>query len=132
MNVVKGRLKALRDHVLVTDMNFDEQVTKSGIVLRSDDGKSEGVKPRWSKVFAVGHEQTSFKVGEWVLVSHGRWTRGITVEDENGDEIIVRRVEASSILASSDERPNDLELGILSSTEQGQTFTPEMFAQPSY
>jgi hypothetical protein len=41
-------------------------------------------------------------------VEHGRWTRGITVEDENGDEIIIRRVENKSIMLQSNDRPDDV------------------------
>jgi co-chaperonin GroES (HSP10) len=129
MNVVKGKIVPLRDNVLITDMSFDEQKTASGIIIRSDDGKSEGIKPRWGKVWAVGSEQKDIKVGEWILVEHGRWTRGITVEDESGDEIIIRMVETKSILLSADEKPNDVYTGGMSSTQQGQVFTPDMFAK---
>lgn len=124
---VKGQIKPLRDNVIVRDMNFGEQKTTSGIILRSDDGKSEGVKPRWAKVFAVGPEQQDVKVGDWVLVEHGRWTRGITYENESGEEIVIRRVEVKSIMMVSNDKPDDLELGSYSSTLQGQTFSPDMF-----
>lgn len=124
---VTGKILPLRDNVIVTDMNFDEQRTSSGIIIRSDDGKSEGVKARWSKVWAVGPEQKDVSVGDWILVEHGRWTRGITYQDESGNDIIIRRVEVKSIMMASEERPSDLELGTYSSTEQGQTFTPDMF-----
>jgi co-chaperonin GroES (HSP10) len=111
MNKVKGKIIPLRDNVIVTDMNFDQQVSKGGIVILSDDGKSEGVKPRWGRVWAVGPLQQDVKVGEWILLEHGRWTRGITVEDENGNDIIVRMVETKSIMMSADERPNELSFG---------------------
>lgn len=111
MNVVKGTLKPLHDNVLVTDMSFEEQTTASGIVIQSDDGKSHGVKPRWCRVWAIGPEQHDVKVGEWIYVDHGRWTRGIKVE-EDGEEIIIRRVEVSSILLQTDERPSDVYLGM--------------------
>lgn len=128
MNVVTGKIIPLNDNVLITDMDFGEQKTTSGIIIRSDDGKSEGIRPRWGKVWAIGPKQTDVKVGEWILVEHGRWTRGVTVQDENGDEVIIRRVDPSNILASADERPGGIEFGTQSSTEQGQTFRPEMFA----
>ena len=115
MNVVKGKLKPLRDNVLVTDMNFEEQTTASGIIIQSDDGKSHGVKPRWARVWAIGPEQQDVKVGEWIYIDHGRWTRGIKVED-NGQEIVIRRVETSSILLQADERPSDAYLGMDSGT----------------
>jgi co-chaperonin GroES (HSP10) len=129
MNVIKGKIVPLRDNVLISDMSFDEQVTSSGIIIRSDDGKSEGIKPRWGRVWATGPEQQDVKVGEWILVEHGRWTRGITVEDQNGDEVVVRMVETKSILLSADEKPNDVYTGGMSSTQQGQVFTPDMFAR---
>jgi co-chaperonin GroES (HSP10) len=133
LNVVKGRLKPLKDNVLITDMNFEAQKSKGGIVILSDDGKSEGVRPRWGKVWAVGPEQRDVKIGDWILIEHGRWTRGVKVEDENGDEVIVRRVEVKSIMMSSEEKPeDDLFGGQHSSVEQGQTFRPEMFAGPQF
>ena len=115
MNVVKGKLKPLRDNVLVTDMNFEEQTTASGIIIQSDDGKSHGVKSRWARVWAIGPEQQDVKVGEWIYIDHGRWTRGVKVED-NGQEIVIRRVETSSILLQADERPSDAYLGMDSGT----------------
>jgi co-chaperonin GroES (HSP10) len=111
MNVVKGKLRPLHDNVLVTDMSFEEQTTASGIIVQSDDGKSHGVKPRWCRVWAIGPEQKDVKVGEWIYVDHGRWTRGVKVED-NGNEIVIRRVEVSSILLQADEKPSDVYLGM--------------------
>jgi len=111
MNKVKGKIIPLRDNVIVTDMNFDQQISKGGIVILSDDGKSEGVKPRWGRVWAVGPLQKDIKIGEWILLEHGRWTRGITVEDENGNDIIVRMVETKSIMMSTDECPSELSFG---------------------
>jgi len=107
MNIVKGKLRPIRNHVLVSDMSFEEQQTSSGIIIQSDDGKTHGVKPRWAQVWAVGPEQTDVKVGEWIYVEHGRWTRGIKVEyDET--QTVVRKVDADAILLTADERPNDV------------------------
>ena len=129
MNVVKGKIVPLKDHVLVTDMDFGEQVTASGIVLRSDDGKSEGVKPRWGRVWAIGPEQKEFTVGEWILVEHGRWTRGATVEDQEGKEVVIRRIETTSVLASSDQKPNGVSLGVFESPQHGSVHSPEDFVR---
>lgn len=133
LNVVKGRLKPLKDNVLITDMSFSEIRTPTGIYIPSDDGKSEGIRPRWGKVWAVGPDQKDVEIGQWILVEHGRWTRGVKVEDENGEEVIIRRVETKSIMMISDEKPmDDLFGGAHSSTKQGQTFTPEMFTGAQY
>lgn len=107
MSVVKGKLRPLRNTVLVSDMGFEEQTTASGIVIQSDDGKSHGVKPRWARVWAIGPEQTEVKLGEWIYIEHGRWTRGVKVE-EDGKEIVIRRVDTDAILLQAEEKPNDV------------------------
>jgi hypothetical protein len=53
----------------------------------------------------VGPEQTTVKAGEWVLVEHGRWTRGIEVE-VTGEHMTLRRVDPSNIIFVSDEEPS--------------------------
>lgn len=105
---VVGKLVPLRDKVLVADMNFDGQKTFSGIIIPSDNGKVHGIRPRWGKVFAVGNEQSEVKVGEWILVEHGRWTRGIEYELENGETVELRMVDNAAILMSADEPPSDV------------------------
>ena len=105
---VKGKIRPIRDHVLVSDMEFDAVTTQSGIYIPSQNGKTTGIKPRWGKVFAIGPEQTDVKVGEWIYVEHGRWTRGITLEDDEGNEIVIRRVDNESILLRADEPPKDV------------------------
>jgi co-chaperonin GroES (HSP10) len=81
INSIKVKeLKPLHDNILVTEMNFTERFTSGGIVIVGDDGKASGIRPRWGKVYAVGPEQTDVSVGQYVLVAHGRWTRGIKIE----------------------------------------------------
>jgi len=103
----KQQFKPLHDTVIVGEMVFDERFTNSGIVLLSDNGKSSGIRPRWGKVYAVGPDQQDVQVGEWVCVAHGRWTRGIDIEDETGKHTL-RRVDPKDILITSDEQPDDL------------------------
>ena len=103
-------IRAIRDHVLVTDMNFKEKFTHSGIIIPDSDGKLGGVHARWARVYAIGSEQQDVKVGQYILVKHGRWTRGIEVED--GDEIkSLRRIDSNDILLVSDEPMEDETVG---------------------
>ncbi len=95
----------MRNDVIITDMNFDEVKTTSGIILRSDNGKAHGVRPRWGRVYAIGPEQTDVKVGQWILVEHGRWTRGIKIDDGDGEKVI-QKVDTNCIMAVSDEAPS--------------------------
>jgi co-chaperonin GroES (HSP10) len=127
MRALASKIKPIRDHVLVRDMNFGAQTTQSGIYIPSDDGKSEGIKPRWCQVFAVGAEQKEITVGEWIFVEHGRWTRGVEVVDDDGNEFTIRRVENTAILLSADERPNTIEFGQFKTPEHGSTHRAEDF-----
>lgn len=127
MNVVQGKIRPIHDNILVVEMSFDEQKTSSGIILRSDDGKTEGIRPRWAKIWAIGPEQDHVKVGEWALVEHGRWTRGVTVKDETGAEIVIRRVDPNAVLALADEKPADIEIGESYSNDSPMTIRPEDF-----
>lgn len=101
------RLQALSDSVLVEDMSFDERLSNSGIVLLNDNGKSSGIRPRWGRVYAVGPDQQDVNVGEWILVAHGRWTRGLDIEDDAGKHTI-RKIDPKDILISADDRPVDV------------------------
>lgn len=105
VNKVKT-LTPLHDHIIVSDMSFGERFTNSGIVLLGDDGKSSGIRPRWCRVWAVGPDQTTVKVGEWICVAHGRWSRGFEVETDEG-KFTLRRVDPNDVLLSSDELPKD-------------------------
>jgi hypothetical protein len=98
-------LRALNDHILVSEMNFKERKLSSGIYLLNDDGSGAGIRPRWARVYATGPEQTDITPGQWILVSHGRWTRGITIEDTTGD-VTIRRVDPNDILLVSDSEPS--------------------------
>jgi co-chaperonin GroES (HSP10) len=105
---VKGTIKPLRDSVFVTEMEFGVQRTKSGLYVPGDDGKTQGIHPRWGRVWAIGDEQKDIKVGDWILVEHGRWTRTVEVENDSGDVIEVRMVDSEAIMLISDEKPSDI------------------------
>jgi len=45
-------------------------------------------------------------VGQWICVTHGRWTRGIEIEDEHG-QLTLRRIDPNDILLVSDTQPQD-------------------------
>jgi len=127
MTVQASKIRPIRAHILVRDMNFGEQYTAGGIFIPSDDGKSEGVKPRWARVFAVGPEQTEVQVDEWIFVEHGRWTRGIEVEDDDGNKFTIWRVDDKGIMMSADEKPGGPEFGKFTTPEHGSTHSPEDF-----
>ena len=95
----------LKKNVLVRDMNFSGRTLSSGIVLLGDDAKTSGIRPRWAKVYAVGPEQKDIMPGQWVMIEHGRWSRGIEVEI-NDEQFTLRRVDPDSIMFVSDDEPD--------------------------
>lgn len=107
MTDVVGTIRPLHDNIIISDMEFGMEKNKAGIILTSDDGKGSGVHPRWGKVFAVGPEQTDVKIGDWILLEHGRWSRGFTYVLDNGDKISLRLADKNAILMISDEKPTD-------------------------
>lgn len=106
MQQVKGRIRALYDHVIVCDMHFGDRKTAGGIVLLGDDAKRSGIRPRWGKVYAIGRDRDDIAVGQWILVEHGRWTHGFKLTPPDGPEVVIRRVDNDAILAISDECPS--------------------------
>jgi co-chaperonin GroES (HSP10) len=99
-----SKLTVLRDNVIVSDMEFTGRQLSSGIILMNDNGKSEGIRPRWGQVYAVGPDQTDVCVGQWICVAHGRWTRGLEIEDNSGEKTI-RKIDPKDILLVSDDHP---------------------------
>ncbi len=102
---VDNDITPLKKRVLVSDMHFGETKTKGGIILVDDDGSQSGIHPRWAKVYAVGNQQNDVKVGEWILVSHGRWSRAFKVKKE-GVELEVRMIDENDILLVSETEPD--------------------------
>ena len=94
----------LKKRVLVSDMHFGETKSKGGIILSDDDGSEGGIHPRWGKVYAIGDQQEDVKVGEWVMVSHGRWSRGFKIK-KKGVELEVRMIDENDILLVSEDEP---------------------------
>jgi len=125
--MIKGKLTPIKKNVIVEEMNFGEQKTKAGLIILSDDGIDRGIRPRWAKVYAKGKDNTDpYGVGDYVLVEHGRWTRGVEIEDE-GVQKTLRMAELESILMWSDKLPDDVNFGIETDLSQ-PTHTAKDFA----
>jgi co-chaperonin GroES (HSP10) len=99
-------LRPLKDTILVHGMEFQERISKGGLIIPDDDMKSSGIRPRWAQVYAVGPEVKDIKVGQYIMIAHGRWSRGQTIEDEDGEKTI-RKIDPNDILLVSDEKVND-------------------------
>jgi hypothetical protein len=87
--------------ILAYQMEFGERFTNGGILMPDDNMEIAGIRPRWSRVLAVGPEVTDIRPGQYILTEHSRWTRGFSLKmgDEN---IIARMIENKSILLVAD------------------------------
>ena len=101
---VENDIKPLKKRVLVSDMHFGEKRTKGGIIVLDDDGTEAGIHPRWAKVYAIGDQQDDVKVGEWVMVAHGRWSRALKIK-KDGTELEVRMIDENDSLLVSEVEP---------------------------
>jgi co-chaperonin GroES (HSP10) len=99
--------QAIGDHILVYGMEFRERLSRGGIIMINDDMKSAGIRPRWARVYAVGPKsKEDIKVGDYIMIAHGRWSRGMTIEDSEGEKVI-RKVDPNDILLISETPVND-------------------------
>lgn len=105
MTVSAQSIRIPKGKVMVTALEDGSGKTKGGIILNADDGKTHGIRPRWCKVYGVGEGVDDLEAGDWILVKHGRWTKGLTVEIA-GEEITVWVVEyPSSVELKTKENP---------------------------
>jgi co-chaperonin GroES (HSP10) len=123
----KGKLRAIGDRVLVTDMYFGEQKTASGLIINNDDGTTRGIYPRWGRVYDKGpRNKDDYNIGDWILIEHGRWTRSMALETDEG-ELEVRMVDADCVLAYSNEKPAGVQIGAEYTDGQHATVDPGSF-----
>ena len=127
LNTVKGNPKAVMDRVLVTDMFFGEQKTASGLIIKDDDGTTRGIYPRWAKVYGKGPKNNDpYEIGDWVLIEHGRWTRSVKIDTDDG-EFEIRMADSNCILGYSKEKPDDIQIGAEYSDGEHATVDPSSF-----
>jgi len=104
------KIKALKGKVLVSDLERGSRVVR-GIIIPDDNGKSEGIRPRWGKVYSVGEDIVDIAPGQWILIENGRWTRMLKVREDNGSETQVWGVEwPQSVMLVSDTDPEAVEI----------------------
>ena len=127
LNTLNGTLRPIGNRVIVKNMYFGEQKTAGGLIITNDDGKTRGIYPRWGQVHSKGPENDDdYTVGDWVLVEHGRWTRSVKIDEGKG-ELELRMVEAESVLAYSNEKPEDVFIGNEYSDGEHATIDPSSF-----
>jgi co-chaperonin GroES (HSP10) len=105
--VIADKFTPMKDKVFVSDLESGPQITTGGLIIPDDNMRDRGIKPRWGKVFAIGKDIKDIKVGDWVLIKHGRWTQKIDLE-LNGVLIGIWQIEfPDSVELIADEDPRN-------------------------
>ena len=106
---IKGILTPLKNKVFVRDLEHGARKSQGGIFILDDNMKDTGIRSRWAQVYAVGPDVTDIKVGEWILIDHGRWTFGMEIEDAAEGVIKIWGVDyPSGVTLASAEFPSDI------------------------
>ena len=104
-------IRPLSNRVLAELMGLDDRVTSSGIIIKSENGKDRGIRPRWARVVLVGEGIDWCKPGQYVLVAHGRWSRQFECEHA-GEKLKLVHLDNKECLIVTDEEPQDDFVGI--------------------
>lgn len=107
MKTFKGSLMPLPGKILGRDLQFGERITFGGLIVVDDDGKTTGIHPRWARVWRIGEGVVDVKVGDWVLMAHGRWSRTVQIE-EDGETFKVNLLDPDGILLKGDHPTDDV------------------------
>lgn len=98
-------IRPMRDKVLVTNIENGGRLTRGGIIIPDDDGKERGIRPRWAEVYAVGSDVHDIQPGQWILISHGRWSRGVDLVTGES-RVTLRQVDyPEAVMLVSDSNP---------------------------
>lgn len=82
---------------------FGLKTSSGGVIYNEKDGTEDAIRPRWFEVTHVGSQNKDFQVGDYILVSHGRWSRGFKIDSQ--DETKYYMLDLDEILLISDNYP---------------------------
>lgn len=96
-------VKAMPGKILaiMIDKPGEERKTAGGIILNETDGTETAVRPRWFKTYSVGRDIDWIKPDTYVLVDHGRWSRGMEVDKD----LRLHLLDNKDCLATSEVNP---------------------------
>ena len=104
-------IRPLKERILAELLGLEQRVTASGIIIQGENGKDRGIRPRWARVRLVGEGIDWVTPGQYVLVSHGRWSRQFECE-HNGETMKLVHLDNKEVLAVSDTDPMDDFVGV--------------------
>lgn len=106
--MINGDINPLKKGIIGYNIEEGMKKTAGGIILHDDTTKEIGIRPRWMRVYKVGKDIKDLKPGQYILVDHGRWTRGFEIMID-GNKETARWVQYSFVMAVQDEKPSQLD-----------------------
>lgn len=100
------KVRPLRNNIFAVIEMGERQV--GGIIIRDDNGRDHGIRPRWAKVWMVSQDIDWLKPGQWILVEHGRWTITMELDQTSGNKFKFQKIDPKGIMCVMDEQPNDV------------------------
>jgi hypothetical protein len=102
-------LTPTKNTVLVTNIESGDRLTRGGIIVLDDDGKERGIRERWAQVWSKHPDVEDIEVGQWILIKHGRWSRGVQITDAAGQALTIRKIDwPDAVLLCCDTNPLDV------------------------
>ena len=76
---IDNYIECLPDSLYVEKMEYGERKLKNGFIVPTEtmDYLGNFVRPRWAKVLYKADNIKNINVGDYILLSHGRWSTGI-------------------------------------------------------
>jgi co-chaperonin GroES (HSP10) len=101
------QIRPLRDKVLgrMLEPIGQDRTTKGGVIVVEKNMEESGIRPRWFEVTHVGPDQVDVAVGQYILMPHGRWSRGVDIEGSRQINGMIFLLDNDSILGISDDNP---------------------------
>lgn len=113
---VPNSLECFKNTLFVESLEHGSKKTKWGFEIPEEKMSMDGsfVHPRWAKVIFKADNLKDIEVGDWVLISYGRWSSSIkaTINGEDKDIWYVseKSLKAGALIAKSKDKPKQLEL----------------------
>ena len=103
------KIKPLDDKVLgrMIERMGETTTNKAGVIILEDQSSDQFLRPRWFEVTHTGPNQKDVFPGQFVLVTNGRWSRGIDLEGSHKEADKLFLIDNNEMLLVSENNPLD-------------------------
>lgn len=99
-------IRPLRERVIAELKGLGGRYTAGGLFIPDENRKDSGIRARWAQVHYIGEGVRDVRIGDYVLVSHGRWSREFEVDHE-GQQVKMVMLDNKEILAIHTGTPDE-------------------------